>query len=201
MIPTLCAALLLWTAGVQKNPTGGTAGAHQVYSPACSAWHSETTPPPTIRVLITRTGRVVTVPFQLYVSRVVSVEFNFVPLALRKAGAVAVKLYAWHRVIRWSGRSHNGHCFHVYDGVRDQLYRVKDPRPEVWQAVRATWSWRVLRQGHLVFTSYRTGRRVPCASDVDGHRLYARSAWRCALSGWSASRILATYYEGRVDRG
>jgi hypothetical protein len=74
------------------------------------------------------------------------------------------------------------------------------PPARVWMAVLTTWSWRVLRGGELMMTGYRTGAKVGCARDVNGWKLYARSATKCALLGWSAARILTAYYAGRLVR-
>lgn len=111
----------------------------------------------------------------------------------------AVKQYAWSRVIRWSGRSSRGRCFHVTAGTGDQIYRpTARPSIEVWQAVNATWRWTLRRRdGTLIHTDYRAGARgIRCAGDA-GRRLYARSARRCALAGWSTTTILLRYYRHR----
>ena len=161
----------------------------------CSAWHSQTIPPRTLPVRLDF-HPVVRVPFALYVARVVSSEWNSVHPTLRLAGAVAVKQYAWWKTLH--PRHSRAGCFDVNDDTRDQIYRVKTPPDYVWAAVRSTWGWRVLRDGRLVHTGYRTGRAVGCARDVDGWHLFARSARRCALAGWSARHILATYFNARV---
>ena len=132
-----------------------------------------------------------------YSAIVLSSEFNTVPVELRKAGATAVKQYAWFKAMH--PRPSKAGCFDVNDDTRDQIYRHhKTPPDYIWQAVRATWGWRVLREGRLISTGYRTGRAVGCARDVDGYHLFARSAARCARLGWSARNILERYYEGRV---
>ncbi len=173
-------------------------GAPRIVDEPCAAWHSESTPPPTIRVRLDL-RHVVSVPFALYVARVVSSEWNKVAPQLRLAGAVAVKQYGWWKTLR--PRRSTAGCFDVWADTRDQIYRVKSPPAYVWAAVRSTWPWRVLRAGRLVHTGYRTGQSRPCARDVDGYHLKARSAGRCAAAGWSAVRILERYYVGaRVVR-
>lgn len=190
--------MMLATAFLAATLATGSGDAQIVGSP-CAAWRSERTPPNSIRVLLVRTGRVVAVPFALYVERVMASEWSSTPPELRKAGAVVVKQYAWSRVIRWSGRSSHGRCFHVTSGVGDQIYRPDArPRPEVVDAVRTTWRW-TLRgpDGRLLHTGYRTGSPGHCAKDA-GQRLYARSARRCAEAGWTARAILLAYF---ADRG
>ena len=48
--------------------------------------------------------------------------------ALRRAGAVAVKQYAWFHVLKWRGGKYNGDCFDVKDTTADQLYKAKAVR-------------------------------------------------------------------------
>ena len=164
-------------------------------STGCGYWRSETKPPPAIKVLF-RDGHMRWVDFRKYVQTVVSSEWGSTPAELRKAGAVAVKQYGWRHVSRWHGQSYRGSCFHVYGWNRDQIYKEgKTASVVAVDATSATWSWtlRNWRTGSLLFTSYRAGEAKRCASDA-GKRLYARSATRCAWAGWSAERILETYY-------
>jgi hypothetical protein len=166
----------------------------------CTAWTSTTQPPTTVKVYRVSEGKVDTVDFKDYVMRVVSREWNVPSGALRRAGAVAVKQYAWYYILHWRGGSFNGSCFDVKDTTADQLYADKSmstlPQP-VKKAVDQTWTWSVHRGAKFALTGYRRGAAVPCAADA-GYHLYVRSARKCAAAGWSASRILATYYSGTV---
>lgn len=171
------------------------APAPSIVPASCPAWQSIETPPRYIRIRVSD-RLIVRVAFPLYVARVVSSEWNTVPTELRRAGAVAARQYGWWKALH-PRRSQAG-CFDVYGDTRDQIYRVKTPPDYVWAAVRATWSWRVLRSGRLIQTGYRTGRPALCARDIDGFHLFARSGARCANAGWGARRILAAYYQGHV---
>jgi len=166
----------------------------------CTDWSSINQPPKTIAVYRVSEGFVERVDFKHYVARVVSREWNVIQVELRKAGAVAVKQYAWYHVMHWRGGKYNGKCFDVRDSTADQLYSGK-PINEipngVWSSVNATWTWRLYRDGKLPMTGYRRGDNVPCASN-GGYRLYVRSGRRCAENGWSAARILETYYTARL---
>ena len=166
----------------------------------CTQWNSISQPPPTIRVYRVSEGKVDTVAFKDYVLRVVSREWNVKQPALRKAGAVAVKQYAWFHVLHYRGGHYNGECFDVRDTTADQLYAEKSigslPH-DVKQAVDETWLWSVHRDGKLPMTGYRRGAKVGCAENA-GYRLYVRSARRCAAQGWSAEEILAKYFTGTV---
>jgi peptidoglycan hydrolase-like amidase len=166
----------------------------------CTKWTSTTEPPPTIQVYRVSEGKVDTVQFKDYVMRVVSREWNVKQPALRKAGSVAVKQYAWYYVLHYRGGKFNGACFDVKDTTADQLYAEKTVSglpTTVKSAVNDTWGWSVHRAGKLALTGYRRGRDVPCAADA-GYHLYVRSARKCAARGWSAQHILARYYSGTV---
>ena len=168
----------------------------------CTNWSSTSQPPQTVNVYRVSEGRVETVDFKDYVMRVVSREWNVKQDALRQAGAVAVKQYAWYHVLHYRGGKFNGQCFDVRDTTADQLYANK-PLSQIPSAVKravdATWSWTVHRGGQFPMTGYRRGRKVACGHDA-GYHLYVRSARKCAANGWSADRILAVYYSGTVTQ-
>src|SRR4051794_31537859 len=166
----------------------------------CTKWTSTSQPPLTIKVYRVSEGKVDTVSFKDYVMRVVSREWNVKSSALRRAGAVAVKQYAWYYVLHYRGGSYNGICYDVKDTTADQLYAQKSVRrlPRgVKRAVNSTWTWSVQRAGKLPLTGYRRGRKVACGHDA-GYHLYVRSARNCAAAGWSAQQILEAYYSGTV---
>ncbi|HUR16153.1 MAG TPA: SpoIID/LytB domain-containing protein [Candidatus Limnocylindrales bacterium] len=159
-------------------------------------------PPSTIAVYRVATGRVQRVDFKLYVARVTYHEWNVDATALRRAGAVAAKQYAWYHVLNWRGGRAGGECFDVRDSTADQIYQAKSARSipaRIFKSVNDTWSWRMNRDGRFFMSGYRTGTVAPCASDA-GSKLYARSAKRCAKKGWSTERILRTYYTANVTK-
>jgi hypothetical protein len=169
----------------------------------CTQWSSEKVPPPTIRVYRVNEGMVEEVEFRIYVTRVVSREWNIKQRELRKAGAMAVKQYAWFHVLHYRGGSFNGQCFDVKDTTADQLYSSKPLRKiprGVKRAVQNTWSWRLHRpDGTFPMTGYRRGHKRDCAQDANGYKLWIRSAKKCAKAGWSAQRILETYYGSKLE--
>jgi len=171
-------------------------------SQRCTNWNSTTTPPPDIAVYRVSEGRVERVDFKKYVIRVVSREWNIDQGALRRAGAVAVKQYAWYHVLHYRGGTFNGKCFDVKDTTADQLYASKPmhliPR-RVKHAVNDTWTWHLNRDGKFPMTGYRLGPKVDCAANA-GFRLYVRSAKRCAHQGWDAERILQVYYTANLAK-
>ena len=171
--------------------------------PQCTDWRSTTVPPPTIAVYRVSEGFVERVDFKTYVIRVASREWGIKQGELRRAGAVAVKQYAWYHVLKWRGGTYNGKCFDVRDSTADQLYASKPTSQipgEIKRAVNDTWTWRLRRaDGKFPMTGYRRGADVPCADDA-GYRLYVRSGKKCAAAGWSAEKILETYYTARLEK-
>jgi len=168
----------------------------------CTKWSSSTQPPPTINVYRDSEGKVDTVDFKDYVLRVVSREWDVKQAALRDAGAVAVKQYAWYYVLHYRGGKSNGTCYDVKDTTADQLYAAKTVSTlpsSVKSAVDNTWSWSVWRAGKLPLTGYRRGADVSCGANA-GYHLYVKSARKCADAGWSAQQILAKYYTGSVSQ-
>jgi peptidoglycan hydrolase-like amidase len=169
----------------------------------CTNWTSRQAPPPDIAVYRVSEGFVERVNFKDYVARVVSREWNVKYHELRKAGAVAVKQYAWYHVLKWRGGTYNGKCFDVRDSTADQLYASKPTSQipgEIKRAVNDTWTWRLRRaDGKFPMTGYRRGADVPCADDA-GYRLYVRSGKKCAAAGWSTEQILQTYYTANLEK-
>jgi hypothetical protein len=171
--------------------------------PQCTDHRSTTVPPSTIAVYRVSEGFVERVDFKTYVIRVVSREWGVKSGALRRAGAVAVKQYAWYHVLKWRGGEYNGKCYDVKVSTADQLYASKPtsqiPR-EIKRAVNATWTWRLRRaDGKFPMTGYRRGHDVPCAEDA-GYRLYVRSGKKCAALGWSTEKILQVYYTANLEK-
>ena len=189
----------LWVPVVAKPPS--------VEAAACTGWSSTTTPPPTIRVLRTATGVedvVQTVDFETYAKVVMAAEWN--PLwhiEALKAGAVAVKEYAWYYTMHWRGGSGSNGCYDVIDNTNDQIYSpgVYTPAASHIQAVEDTWLESVARGGDLFPTGYRTGHDVSCGRDADGAHMFQYSALECALAGKTAEQILLIYYANAVIQG
>jgi hypothetical protein len=166
-------------------------------SPNCPGWNSTTRPPDYIRVLRRQSGRVDRVPFKKYVLTVLGKEWpGYLPHAVIEAGAVAVKQYAWYHALGNGRVSSHGQCFDVTDGTGDQLYKPGKARirADHYTALDATWGVRLMKQGSLFMTGYRTGLKGACGHDATGWKLFARSATRCAERGDGFLAILHIYY-------
>ena len=110
-------ASMAWLPTVSSPPV--------VHAAVCTGWSSTTTPPPTIRVLRTSgpaSGYIQTVDFKTYVKVVMPAEWPpaWLPEVLR-AGAVAIKQYAWYYTMHYHGYAiiGIGGCA----DVRDNTYR------------------------------------------------------------------------------
>jgi hypothetical protein len=198
-------AMLAVTASVLFLALPGEAGTVQSASAAsgqCTNWTSKIQPPNDIAVYRVNEGKVQRVDFKLYVARVASREWSVKQPELRRAGVVAVKQYAWYHVLHWRGGRYGGQCYDVRDTTSDQLYAARPTNQisnAIWDAVNATWSWRLYRDNRLPMTGYRRGEDRPCAKDA-GYRLYVRSGRDCAQNGWSAERILEKYYTASIAK-
>jgi hypothetical protein len=189
----LAALLLALVAPIVAAPPVVAAG-------ECGTYRSETVPPPTIRVYRTATGAVDTVDFRTYVKNVLSREWisSWTTESLR-AGALAVKHYAWYQVVRWRGYvSATGACFDVFDSTRDQHYDPSRPTyATMAAAVDATWGTLAVRNGRLFPTYYNAGSSSEaCGANANGWQMFQWGSQACGLAGRSAAQILATYYSG-----
>ena len=167
-----------------------------VRAAACTGWSSTTTPPSAIRVLRT-SGVVETVDFETYVKVVMPAEWPPAwPIESMRAGAVAIKQYAWYYTMHYRGLTGTGGCADVYDNNNDQVYspETRTPAASHIQAVETTWAESITKNGTFVFTGYRPGSDVACGADADGSHLYQHSARNCALGGSTGEQILNVYY-------
>src|SRR5450759_155329 len=99
-------AATIWLPAVSSPPV--------VQAAACTGWSSTTTPPPTIRVLRS-TGVVQTVDFETYVKVVTPAEWPPAwPIEAMRAGAVAIKQYAWYYTMHYRGGTGTGGCYDVF---------------------------------------------------------------------------------------
>ena len=202
---TQLAAVPVLVAAMVAAPVGGPSGSP--WSPmvlaaaTCTGWTSDSLPPTTIRVLRTAgpaSGSVQVVPFRDYVTVVMAAEWGSrAPAEALKAGAVAVKEYAWYHAMFWRGKSAaDGSCYDVVDSSMDQIYapETRVPAASLTAAVDATWGISVRKKTSLFVTHYDAGANVACGADADSWHLYQVSAMHCAQGGMTAEAILDTYY-------
>jgi hypothetical protein len=202
-VPVLAAALILAPAGPLPVPAGP---ATVLAAATCTGWSSDSVPPTTIRVLRTAgpaSGTVQVVNFHDYVTVVMAAEWGAGnPAEALKAGAVAVKEYAWYHAMFWrGGTADDGSCYDVVDSSLDQIYAPEThvPAASLVAAVDATWGVTVRRNTSLFVTHYQAGANVACGANADGGHLYQVSATHCAQEGMTYDLILTTYYGPGVD--
>jgi putative cell wall-binding protein len=190
----LFAALLVAAAGTGSARPVLAAG-------ACPAWPTSFTPPAEIRVLRVATGLVEVVPFRTYVDNVVAWEWpSSYPAEALKAGAIAVKQYAWHHATRPRAGyvTADGACYHVRDDTIDQKYDpARTPQPAHRAAVDATWPLTLRKDGAFFLSGYGPGSTDVCGADLSPTRtrLAQRGVRACALGGMSVGDILRTYLD------
>lgn len=194
LVATLVVAPLAGPWGVPWLPAARAAA-------GCTGWSSDTLPPTTIRVLRTvgpAPGTVAALPFHDYVTVVMAAEWGSgTPGEALKAGAVAVKQYAWYRAMFWrGGTAPDASCYDVVDSSVDQVFAPESrvPSPAHVAAVDATWGLSIHRTSGLFATHYDAGANVPCGTNANGWQLLQLSAVQCARDGLTAEAILDTYY-------
>ncbi|MDT4979074.1 MAG: hypothetical protein QOG07_953 [Pseudonocardiales bacterium] len=172
---------------------------------SCSGYSSQATPPATIKVLIRTsdtTVQIQPVPFQTYVDNVLPNEWpaTWDGDAL-KAGAVAVKSYAWYWVTHFGGYL-NGDatsCFDVTDDQDFQVYKANTAAARTTAAVQASWPVAARNGGAILEASYReflNSATETCGAFAKGTQLsqYGSQACNEANTGNKYNVILGKYY-------
>ena len=167
----------------------------------CTGWQSDSVPPTSTRILRTvgpAAGSVQVVPFHTYVNVVMAAEWGpSNPAEALKAGAVAIKEYAWYHTMFWrGGKASSGACYDLVDSSMDQVYwpEARTPSASHLAAVEASWGISVRKSTGLFPTHYDAGASVACGANANGWQLLQVSAVHCAQDGMTAEAILQTYY-------
>lgn len=170
-----------------------------VRAATCTPWGSTVLPPSTIDVYRYTKGAIETVDFETYVEVVMKAEWpSGWPTETLRAGAVAVKQYAWYWALHPTSSALG--CFDVYDNSSDQIYTPETYTPDAVDVavVQSTWAESLTKNGSFFQTSYGPGKDVACGSDANGGTLKQQSARRCGLLAGDAKMtgedILALYY-------
>ncbi|MFQ5921543.1 MAG: LamG-like jellyroll fold domain-containing protein [Anaerolineales bacterium] len=157
--------------------------------------------PPTIRVRVTgypycdtdREYEVEMVDFKEYAKHVLPNEWGARwPYESLRAGAMAVKMYAWSYIAeggKWPDAD-------VYDSTCDQVYIPAISYASTDRAVDFTWNWRLTRGEQLLRTYYRAylsqcedvGLGGNCMGQIESRDMaYDRYTW---------DEILLSFYDG-----
>jgi hypothetical protein len=103
-----------------------------------------------------------------------------------RAGAVAVKMYAWYWIEyggKWSDAD-------VFDSTCDQVYIPDSSRQITDRAVEYTWNW-VLRRDEELFQTSHKQSEINC---TPGYCLSQQGAQDLAVRGYTWDKILHHYY-------
>jgi len=170
-------------------------------SSSCTGFYSDSSPPSTIRVLLTGSGQIQTYDFNFYVKHVLPREWiaSWLPDSLM-AGAMAVKSYGWFWVNHWRGGAVGSQCYDVDDTTNYQVFNPNLSASSTDAAVDATWSSLLLQNGLVLEASYcSTMTCNPSGSDscgqaTTGSRLSQTGSQACASQGMGWRQILQLYY-------
>lgn len=161
-------------------------------APAAAASAADLVPPAEIRVCRS-SGRVDVVPFQRYVREVLPREFPSAwPMATLRAGAVAIKSYAWYYVLH----PYSSRC-DLTDTTRHQKYCPEcgnRPTARTDQAVADTWHVRFedARRGDVAFAQYC----ARCGGFPTGRYIDQWAAKRLGDQGLTWQQIVERSYRG-----
>ena len=177
-------------------------------SGSCQGYTSQTTPPPSIKVLVrtsATTATITPVNFETYVENVLPNEWpaSWDGDAL-KAGAVAVKSYAWYWVTHYGGyvgKPSPTTCFDVTDDTSFQVYRAGSATARTNAAVQESWPVVARVNGQVLQTGYNGYLKSPtetCGTNATGYTLSQWGSQNCVEenTGNKYNVILQDYYSG-----
>ncbi len=106
-----------------------------------------------------------------------------------RAGAMAIKTYAWF----WINRGGKWDDADLYGSVCDQAYNPEYARQATDRAVDFTWDWRLTRNGKLFQAYHKHSDLYDCSPGVC---LSQVGSQELALDGYEWNEILLFYYSG-----
>ncbi len=167
-----------------------------IQSSLVASLSSASFPPATIRVRITGKWQcdlsapytVQTISFNEYVKNVLPNEWdgNW-PYEAYKAGAVAVKMFAWY----WIAQGGKWPDADVYDSICDQVYKPGTAYGLTNRAVDETWFWTLSAQDGQPFQPYHKYSLFQCGPPLCMSQMGSRDL---ALEGYTWDEILQNYY-------
>ncbi|MBN1266306.1 MAG: carboxypeptidase regulatory-like domain-containing protein, partial [Anaerolineales bacterium] len=138
------------------------------------------------------------IDFNYYVKHVMPNEWGAPwPYESYRAGAMAIKMYAWAYIADGGKWYMKDPPFDVMDSTCDQVYRTIYELDSMNKAVDFTWNWRLLDGDQLFHTFYRAWE-YQCPSELDGHCLGQWDSRDLALDGYTWDEILAAFYTNGV---
>ncbi len=178
----------------RQSTTAGPAGAAAVSALASAA---ALTPPATIRVYRTSLRVVQVVDFKFYCKHVLPSEWlTSWPVESLRAGAIAVKEYAWYYVSKggkWPSLGAD-----VQDGSNDQWYDPNRSDPRTDAAVDHTWSSYLLKNDALFAVTYCGDKSLDANYRCPTHpsRMSQWGTYYLARDkGWNWQQIIHHYWD------
>jgi len=159
--------------------------------------------PATIRVRVTgyahcdisRPYTVEVVDFKEYAKHVLPNEWvNSWPWESLRAGAMAVKMYAWSYIAaggKWPDAD-------VYDSTCDQVYNPAVSYASTNQSVDFIWNWRLTRGSSLLRTFYRALYSQCVSADLEGNCMGQVESAEMAYDLYTWDEILLEFYDNGV---
>ena len=169
---------------------------------SCTGHVSQSIAPASVKVFLGATRTIVTVPFATYVENVLPNEWiaSWDGDAL-KAGAVAVKSYAWYWVTHFGGYLDGdpANCFDVTDDQDFQVYQANSALARTTAVVQQTWPVAARVGGKIVQTFYRSylhSSSESCGAYADGTTMSQYGTQTCneVSTGNKYNVILGKYY-------
>jgi hypothetical protein len=174
-------------------------------STACDDYSSNDFAPPKIRVYDVSDGNVTTYDFDFYIKHSLPQEwFTTWHLESWKAGAVAVRNFAWRWINTGGGGTFGGECYHVDDTTNFQEFDEAVSYSDMDAAVDATANWLVRcdtsggaycgGSGNMVFLAHHNAGAGSCGAEADGVHMNQNGTEACAVAGEQWRTIVARYY-------
>ena len=130
------------------------------------------------------------VDFKQYVKHVLPNEWGLWSDDSLRAGAMAVKMYAWYWIAldgKWSDAD-------VWDSTCDQVYNPNFEYQRMNEAVEFTWNWVLSRTDKLIHTSYRRDYELCVDAHLEGNCMGQIDSEDMAQDGFPWDEILHYFY-------
>ena len=130
------------------------------------------------------------VDFKQYAKNVLPNEWALWSDDSLRAGAMAVKMYAWYWIAldgKWSDAD-------VWDSTCDQVYNPNIEYASTSAAVEYTWNWVLSREDKLIHTSYRRDYDLCIDAHLEGNCMGQIESEEMAQEGFTWDEILFFFY-------
>ncbi len=130
------------------------------------------------------------VDFKQYAKNVLPNEWALWSDDSLRAGAMAVKMYAWY----WIALDGKWNDADVWDSTCDQVYNPNVEYASTNAAVEFTWNWVLSRENKLIHTSYRRDYELCIDAHLEGNCMGQIESEDMAQEGYTWDEILYFFY-------